>query len=589
MKVSSTPDSTVAKEELEAAGMTAVEMDLRGVGRQLFGVNTSLMQAKESACNTLYQYTEDLGDGLSLLAPRALAVVLPNLGPRNAVAVQVVSAAIIPRLVGMASRRVAVMMASGASEASAMVAEADRMLASSVQELCEVVSNISKDLGAALEAGGGDMEPACIAADSLSTLLSDHCNVKKPSPLTLSAEREMMAIRTLRDAAIASMRRSQIRCRKGGNGSGGRDGGRHPLSGLTGAVDSADREEQEAWEDDLMTSAVDGIGWVIKKRQESFVPIFESELKPLIVPLLIGDQSPPCEAGSQPLDGKTPSSHKLFGLCMGIDILEHCGESGRRSIFTALLPALVHACADEAASTRQACAYGLGVAGEFGGPEFDPHASSALQLLITLSQGADPEDEDSLSVVDNAVSAAVRLVISRASTLATSLGVGGTGGGKVPLPRANLVSAPAFVSLMSSLLARLPLTTDVAEGHDCHRRIVALTKALDPIVLGGEKGLLVNQLVGVIAGMMVYQASPQEQGEMDCCSTGACPAKESEEQMWSRQLVDRETRENAGQALGLLRDRFKLSFDTAYAALEDRTRSMVQLPSSRFPPCRANS
>lgn len=87
--MSSAPDSVNAKEELEAAGMTAIEMDLRGVGRQLFGVNTSLMQAKESACKTLYQYTGDLGDSLAPHAASTLSVVLPNLGPRNAVAVQV--------------------------------------------------------------------------------------------------------------------------------------------------------------------------------------------------------------------------------------------------------------------------------------------------------------------------------------------------------------------------------------------------------------------------------------------------------------------------------------------------------------------
>lgn len=48
-----------------------------------------LAQAKESACKTLYQYTEDLGDAFAKHAASTLALVLPNLGPRNAVSVQV--------------------------------------------------------------------------------------------------------------------------------------------------------------------------------------------------------------------------------------------------------------------------------------------------------------------------------------------------------------------------------------------------------------------------------------------------------------------------------------------------------------------
>ncbi|CAN0567928.1 unnamed protein product, partial [Ectocarpus sp. 12 AP-2014] len=99
IKHSNAPEAALAKDELEAEGLTAMAVDLRGVGRQVFGVNTSLMQAKESACKTLYQYTEDLGEGFAAHAAETLAVVIPNLGPRNAIGVQVISSAIVPKLV----------------------------------------------------------------------------------------------------------------------------------------------------------------------------------------------------------------------------------------------------------------------------------------------------------------------------------------------------------------------------------------------------------------------------------------------------------------------------------------------------------
>lgn len=123
----------------------------------------------------------------------------------------------------------------------------------------------------------------------------------------------------------------------------------HPLKGLTGAVDAADEEEQEEWEADLLTSAVDGIGWVIKSRKEAFVPAFEATLKPLVLPLLAID--PELQQQQQQLQQRQqqqqilPSpSQASFALCMCIDVLEHCGASGRQSVFPSLLPALLSGC-----------------------------------------------------------------------------------------------------------------------------------------------------------------------------------------------------------------------------------------------------
>lgn len=129
--------------------------------------------------------------------------------------------------------------------------------------------------------------------------------------------------------------------------------GHHPLQGLTGAVDAVDEEEQEEWEEDLLTSAVDGIGWVIKGRKDTFIPVFEAALKPLVLPLLAINGA---QQQEQVLKQTPTPSQASFGLCMCIDVLEHCGEPGRRSVFPALLPALLAGChgLDHVSSTRQA-------------------------------------------------------------------------------------------------------------------------------------------------------------------------------------------------------------------------------------------
>ncbi|CAM9783991.1 unnamed protein product, partial [Hapterophycus canaliculatus] len=259
IKLSSAPDTDLAKEEFEAAGLTAMSMDLRGMGRQVFGINTSLMQAKESACKTLYQYTEDLGEGFGPHAPETLAVVLPNLGPRNAVGVQVVSAAIVPKLVGLAGRRADAAAAAAAAAAGAGVGlsaagskevqEAQAMLDASVDALCEVIARLS--------GGGqqqedsvekGDQERACVAADSLSSLLEGRCGAGgggggvagAEGIMRVTDERLTSTVTVLRDVAAASFRRTRTRLAAYAQGGGGGVGG---LEGVTGAVDAAELQE----------------------------------------------------------------------------------------------------------------------------------------------------------------------------------------------------------------------------------------------------------------------------------------------------------------------------------------------------------
>lgn len=582
IKVSSASNIASAKEEMEAAGITPLEMDVRGIGKQLFGVNTSLMQAKESACKTLYQYTDDLGDGFAPHAAGTLAVVLPNLGPRNAVAVQVVSAAIVPKLLGMASRR-AVAVVGGGEMASALVVEVQAMLDAAVEALSEVISRITGEQGQNVETGG-DMEPACIAADSLASLLGDHCKAKDPSPLVVTQKGLLTAVTVLRDAAIGSMRRSEVRvaAAAGGPGGPGGVGHHHPLAGMTGAVDSAEREEQDEWEEDLLTSAVDGIGWMIKGGREAFFPTFESMLKPLVLPLLRQEEEDEEGNTVTPLV-PMPPSQRSFGLCMCIDVLEHCGAQGRQSVLPALLPSLMRGCHDEVSSTRQACAYGLGVAAEFGGEEMGPQSPEVLRLLLALvAQGRDFDQGEDLeidSVTDNAVSAAFRVVFERLPVLAASL---------AGHPVRDMSEASAQLRpVLSSLLSVLPLKADVAEGHDCHRRIVNLALARNELLLGGNSGDHVAELLSAMAGMMSYQPSPHEEhasaGEGGT-SRGDGGQTESEDRMWARQLMDRETRETAEKVVLSLKEAFPGTFEKTWAGLGAEKQAALRMPTSSIRP-----
>ena len=442
--------------------------------------------------------------------------------------------------------------------------------------LVQVISRIDGDGGA--ESGrADDMEPVCIAVDSLSTLLEKHCMPKMPSSVSVSPAAQTMAVTVLRDAARASMRRSQARAAADAMAGAGAHGAGKVLAGLTGAVDSAEREEQDAWEEDLLTSSGDGIGWIVKVRRESFLPTFESMLKPLVLPLL-QPQPEPSHLALSPVP--VPPSQQSFALCLCIDVLEHCGDGGRRSIFGALLPALLWGCSDGApASTRQACAYGLGVAADHGGQEFDAFSAEAFRLLMGLvEQGrraateSDEEHEEDISgVTDNAVSAALRVLFSRLDPVVASLAPGGKG-------EKSAAAAPA----VKALLGMLPLTSDLVEAKDCHRRIVGLVCSRKPVLLGG--GVHVPELVRVLAGMMAYQPSDEEMATVTCGGGGCCAKcvweRSDEDPFWERQLVDRDTREVAESAVEALRAAFPQAFEEAWASLGENMRKALTTPTS---------
>ncbi|CAM9438858.1 unnamed protein product [Ectocarpus sp. 12 AP-2014] len=620
MKLSDAPDAEAATLEFEDAGLTAITMDLRGAGPQVFGVNKSLMQAKESACKALYQYTEDLGEGFAPHAAATLSVVLPNLGPKNPVGVQVVSAAIVPRLVGLTARRAeAATAASGGGGGGAVkwVREAQAMLDASVDALTEMVSRLGGESGGGGGGGGlgggsaqqeelfekGDQEPACVVADSLSNLLEGRCSDGGDGAagvLRVSDERLLSTVTVLRDVAAASIRRTRSLLAATAAAAAVSARG---LGGVTGAEEAAELAELEEGEEEMLVSVADATGWMIRGRKAAFLPTFEAVLRPLVLPLL--DSTAATAAA-------LPSSHRSFGLSIAIDVLEHAGEGGRRAVFPEpLLPALLQGCREDelAASARQVCAYGLGVAADFGGPEFDPHSAEALRLLLALvAQGRggntarpaqeedDEEDEDNEededdeeddrwengALTDNAISAAFRVLFARS---------GPVGAAFAAVPMSGFVG---------SLLDALPIVVDVEEAHVCHRRIVDHALSRHELFFGGGVGggdssgaasyaaVVVPKLMAALAGMVLYQPSPEEGTAAAAAAAGGgllpsygrngggYGAGDSQEELWARQLVDKETRQKAEEVLVRIKGENPKVFEEAWAGLGEERRRALQ-------------
>ena len=251
------------------------------------------------------------------------------------------------------------------------------------------------------------------------------------------------------------------------------------------------------------------------------------------------------------------------------------------------------------------CAYGLGVAAEAGGPEFDAHSAEALRLLLALvaqgrtSNGAhqqdeeeeDDEDDDRWengAVTDNAISAAFRVLFAR------------------PGPVSAAFAAAPMSSVVGSLLDALPITVDVDEAHVCHRRVVDHALRRHELFFSGGGGsgeaasyaaVVVPKLVAALAGVVQYQPSSQEEEEaaaaaaaaagglLPCCGGGGaagtvlpcCPGGGgSQEELWARQLVDKETRQKAEEVLVGIKGAYPKAFEEALAGLGEERRRALQ-------------
>lgn len=261
------------------------------------------------------------------------------------------------------------------------------------------------------------------------------------------------------------------------------------------------------------------------------------------------------------------------------------------------------------------CAYGLGVAADAGGREFDAHSAEALRLLLALvAQGrgdsdgdADQEEEEEEedrwengAVTDNAISAAFRVLFAR------------------PGPVTAAFSAAPVSAVVGSLLDALPITVDVGEAHACHRRVVDHALSRHEFFFGGGGGgpgeaagyaaAVVPKLVAALAGMVRYQPSPPEEeqasaagggggGSLPCgggggaagtllpCCGGGGGAGGSQEELWARQLVDRETRQTAEEVLVGIKGAYPEVFEATWAALGEERQRALQTTTAEICAC----
>lgn len=75
-----------------------------------------------------------------------------------------------------------------------------------------------------------------------------------------------------------------------------------------------------------------------------------------------------------------PWADRQWGLCIFDDVLEHCSPSSFKYA-DHFLPAMLQSLCDPTPEVRQAAAYGVGVAAQFGGENYSPFCTSRIHCL----------------------------------------------------------------------------------------------------------------------------------------------------------------------------------------------------------------
>nr|CAG4640621.1 EOG090X00U8 [Eulimnadia texana] len=163
-------------------------------------------------------------------------------------------------------------------------------------------------------------------------------------------------------------------------------------------------EEQLIDEDDEDTYILSKISEVIHSLmsayRSAFLPVLDS-LMPLIIRLLGPER---------------PWPDHQWGICIFDDIIEFAGPDSVKYQELFLQP-LLNALADKSPEVRQAAAYGWGVLGMCGGPVFAGACAQAIPRLVEMINAADSRNVENINPTENAISAITKILKYNSSAL----------------------------------------------------------------------------------------------------------------------------------------------------------------------------
>ncbi|KAK9477871.1 armadillo-type protein [Lipomyces japonicus] len=156
--------------------------------------------------------------------------------------------------------------------------------------------------------------------------------------------------------------------------------------------DESDKDEDMLIDEEFVGEVNKAIHSVFKSQRTSFLPSFEN-----LLPLL------------SELGARAEVECREFVLCVYDDLIEFVGpESWRyKDLF---LQSIANALTDENANLRQAAAYGIGAAAQFGGETYSATVGQVIPTLFQVLSISDARSDDNVHATEN-VSAAIAKIL----------------------------------------------------------------------------------------------------------------------------------------------------------------------------------
>lgn len=189
-------------------------------------------------------------------------------------------------------------------------------------------------------------------------------------------------------------------------------------------------------EEELLTPFVDLVGYALKCFGEAFVPIFESEIAPLL--------------GSYLGTGNDIRA-RLSAVCLFDDVIEHCGSAAAAKFGPLLVEGIINGLSDAAQDSEltRASIYGIAqIARHTPASVLTTHAQYFAQRLCLITD-CPKEQSDDVAIYENAMSALASLLLFN----------------DAPFRSAGFVKRE---TLIRSFLNSLPLREDEDEAKVVH-------------------------------------------------------------------------------------------------------------------------
>lgn len=164
-------------------------------------------------------------------------------------------------------------------------------------------------------------------------------------------------------------------------------------------TEDVDDNEEEYTDEELLDEINKAISAIFKNVKSNFLSQAQSNLLPLASAFMADENT----------------NVKLCGLCIICDMIEHCGAAFEQTEYLAFI--ISECLTAPQANIRQAAAYAVGMAAQFGGPMYGQLCLGALPALFEIATFPDAKADENLTATENCVATIAKICRSYSASV----------------------------------------------------------------------------------------------------------------------------------------------------------------------------